>query len=97
MPMVVFKPEEISVEVAAGATILDAAKTAGYALPFSCGKGRCSTDLVRVVSGEENLSPPDPDEEETLAILAEPRGRLACVARVLRGEVSVIKLSCEKP
>ncbi len=93
MPKITFLPENVTFEVSAGTTILEAAELNGYPLPSSCRMGRCITDLVRVVSGMENLSLPDPDEADTLSIVDEPNGRLACVTRILKGEVVVERLN----
>lgn len=89
MPVITFLPQGASFEVNAGTTILDAAIENGLPLVYSCKIGRCITDLVEIVSGMENLSAPDPDEENTLEIMGRENARLACVTKILRGETVV--------
>ena len=84
-----FLPSGRSAQVPAGTSLLDAAQAAGVAVPFSCRAGRCITCAVHVAEGMENLYPPDPDEAETLEIMMEPDLRLACVALVRQGTITV--------
>ena len=57
---------------------------------FGCRTGICGTCIVEVLSGEENLNPPDEDEAELLEIMADDLShpRLACQLRC-DGDVSV--------
>jgi len=89
MPTITFLPENQTYTVDAGTTILEAAEQNGYPLPWSCRMGRCIADLLTVVEGMENLSHPDPEEENTLGIMGEPDTRLACVTRITKGHVTV--------
>ena len=53
-----FLPFDVSVEVAAGTTILDAAREAGLPLKTSCGgKGTCGDCIVKVLEGTYETSP----------------------------------------
>jgi ferredoxin len=59
---------------------------------FSCKEGVCTTCLVHVVSGMENLEPPNEIEEMTLSTLPlEHRGksRLLCVTKIKTGEIQI--------
>jgi len=52
-------------------------------LEFSCRKGNCGICLFKVIEGEENLSPRQPQEEKFLsAMRADKEERLACQCRV---------------
>ena len=96
MPTITFLPENITVTAHEGMTILEAAEQNGYPLAFSCRMGRCITDLLTIVEGMENLASPDPEEENTLSIMGEANTRLACVARILKGHVTVRLHVCEE-
>ena len=58
-------------------------------IEYGCRMGLCGADPVRLLSGEDNLSPPPAAERTTLRRLGLPTGcRMACTARV-EGPVSV--------
>lgn len=70
-------------------TLVDA--TFRYDLPirFRCERAVCTTCLVEVLEGMENLSEPEEREKQTLsAIQARPHWRLACQVSVL-GDVKL--------
>ncbi len=88
-PRVTLWPQGKQVEVVAGSTLHDAARTAGVELPQGCGTGLCGCDPVFVLEGQDALSAPEPDERATLERLGLPAGtRLACCTRV-SGDVSI--------
>jgi 2Fe-2S ferredoxin len=96
MPKVTVQPSGITFEAAAGETIMDAARAAGYWWPTSCGgKGECTTCAGLVLRGMKQLSPMGRYEEFNLV---RQRGRLSlktpvrlcCQARV-HGDVEVQK------
>lgn len=90
MPKVTFMPAGQSFEVAAGTTILVSAIQNGLQLRHDCTEAICGTDRVKIVSGKEQLSEKDENEELTLEMMnAEPDDRLACVARII-GDVTVL-------
>ncbi len=65
-------------------TLVDA--TFRYELPirYRCERAVCTTCLVEVIEGLENLSEPADREKQTLlAIKAQPNWRLACQVSVL--------------
>jgi ferredoxin len=68
------------VELAAGATILEAAEACGLYLPSSCRQGRCGTCRVTMISGavampdQEALSPEDAAQGAVLACIGTPKG-----------------------
>ncbi len=70
-------------------TLVDA--TFRYELPirYRCERAVCTTCLVEVIEGQENLSPIEPREQQTLAaIKAQPNWRLACQVSVM-GDVKL--------
>ena len=73
-----FNPVGRSVDVLAGASILEAARSAGIALSAACGgKSRCGQ--CRVIINEGNVSPPLTSEKEILLPEDMKKGyRLAC-------------------
>ena len=89
MPRVTFMPLGQSFEVDDETTILVAAIRNGVELAHDCTEAICGTDRVRIIAGQENLSPLDDNEELTLSMLdSDPDERLGCVAKVL-GDVIV--------
>ncbi len=83
-----FQPLGRRVQVAAGVSLLEAARQAGVGLNAVCGGGgSCGTCLVRVVSGE--VSPANKSEEAFISPQEFSQGyRLACQVEVL-GDVLV--------
>lgn len=57
-------------------------------LKFGCCQGECGTCAIRVLEGEENLSPMTKQEKITLARLGLHHHRLACQC-ALRGDVVI--------
>ena len=89
MPKVTFMPVGQSFEVAAGTTILVSAIQNGLQLRHDCTEAICGTDRVKILSGKEQLSEKNENEDLTLEMMnAGPDERLACVARVV-GDVTV--------
>ncbi len=89
MPKVTFMPDGRCFEVAAGTTILVSAVQNGLQLRHDCTEAICGTDRVKILSGQEQLSAKDDNEELTLEMMhAGPDDRLACVARII-GDVTV--------
>ena len=89
MPRVTFMPVGQSFEVAAGTTILVSAIQNGLQVRHDCTEAICGTDRVKILSGKEQLSEKNENEELTLEMMnAGPDERLACVARIV-GDVTV--------
>ncbi len=86
-------PDNTSIDIVPGETILDAALRAGLPLPHQCnGIGRCSTCRVWVLSGEENLEPRSEVEQRVAKRLhLEPRVRLGCQTSI-RGDMTVRRM-----
>ena len=89
MSKVTFMPGGQSFDVAAGTTILVAAIQNGLQLRHDCTEAICGTDRVKILSGKEQLSEKNENEELTLEMMnGGPDDRLACVARIV-GDVTV--------
>lgn len=89
MPRVTFVPLGQTFDVDEDTTILVAAIRNGLHLQHDCTEAICGTDRVRIISGQQNLTPIDENEELTLSMLNSAEDeRLACVAKV-RGDVIV--------
>jgi nitrite reductase (NADH) large subunit len=90
-------PQQAEVRFAAGPTVLarpgesllKVAEAHQVPLRSGCRMGLCGADPVRIIAGDENLSPPSAAEQATLRRLGlPPECRMACSARV-RGPVTV--------
>lgn len=91
MPKVTFVPEGLTVEVAPGTSLLDAAEKAGARMGHACGGVcGCSTCHCWVRQGLLTLSPKEEREEDRLDLAFEvkPASRLGCQAEV--GEADVV-------
>lgn len=93
MPRLTLLPEDLPVDAAPGATVLDAALAAGIPLTHACGgQAKCSTCRVLVLAGADALGPRTDAELEMAGRRAFGDGvRLACQTRVL-GDVTVRRL-----
>ncbi len=83
---VTFAPSGVTAWVKPGATILEAARSAGIVIPAPCGgRGACGKCAVRILEGQ----PERADELEKAGLARAPAGlRLACRAKVT-GPVTV--------
>ena len=84
--------ETLTVEVAEGSTLLEAAEQAGAQVGHVCGGVcACSTCHVWVKQGLSSLSDQEDDEMDRLdqAFDVKPFSRLACQARVGRADVEL--------
>lgn len=82
--MAILHIEGASIEVSDGARIMDGCDELG--VPFGCRAGQCATCVVTVLSGMENLEPPNTREMDMG--LADDQ-RLACQAVIGSGEVTL--------
>lgn len=74
-------------ECAAGRRFRDVAMEQNLGIPFGCENGICSTCLIKIGAGMENLSPRSEQEEATLGARgAGENERLACQC-VVNGDV----------
>lgn len=94
MPRVTFRSplQDVTVEVAEGTTILDAAEAANAQVGHSCGGVcACSTCHVWVKKGLETLSEQDDMEMDRLDLAydVKAQSRLACQAKVDGADIDV--------
>jgi len=55
---------------------------------FACKAGSCGSCKCKVVSGKENLEPPNDIEQAGLSTFGtDPEDRLPCVAKIKKGKV----------
>jgi len=92
-PTIIFEPFREKIAVEQGESVLDASLKLGLFIDAPCaGNGTCGKCKVKIISGGENLSPPDICEKKHLTAGEIKHGlRLACRALVL-GDV-VVELS----
>lgn len=94
MPRVTFRSplQEVSAEVPAGTTLLDAAEACGAQVGHSCGGVcACSTCHVWVKKGLDSLSEQDDMELDRLDLAwdVKPSSRLSCQAKLAGSDVEV--------
>ena len=67
MPAIVFEPLAVRIECRAGETVFAAARRQNVPVPTACvGRGTCGLCRVKIVAGEELLSPINPTEKRHL-------------------------------
>ena len=91
MPSITFLPDGPRVACDDGESIFDVGRRAGVRIPTSCvGKASCGLCRVKIVSGEEHLTPLNNDERRHLGnVYFITKVRLACQTRVSAGDVAV--------
>jgi len=91
MPRVTFRPSGRALDCADGTSLFDAGGGTSAGIETACvGKGTCGLCRVKVVSGEEFLSPYSDEELKHLGnVYHLTRVRLSCRARVSGGDVVV--------
>ena len=94
MPVITIKPAGVTVEVAAGSTLLEAILTAGHTIGHKCdGNAECGTCHVFVHEGRKGLSKMHWAENAKLDSIVGvgAKSRLACQA-VLKNEDITVEL-----
>jgi ferredoxin len=104
MPKITVQPEGFVIQGPSGATIMEAARALGFYWPTTCdAQGICTSCATQVLKGWANLSPMGRGERRTLAgelgdiAVRRGRWRLACQARLLDGDVEVLKHGVRPP
>ena len=89
---VTFLPFRFVVTLEEGESIFAAAQRAGVPIPTACvGRATCGLCRVKIVRGEEHLSPINADEKKHLGnTYFISRLRLSCQARVSGGDVEIL-------
>jgi ferredoxin len=91
MPRITVLPAGLTATVTSGELLFHAGRQAGAVMKASCFSCFCGTCVVKVSQGLPGLSEPSQDELEVLQRLrTEPQThRLACCAKLIRGEVVI--------
>ena len=91
MPKVLFKPGDDEVDCANGDRLFDVARGRQLKIQTACiGQGTCGLCRVRILAGEEHLSPYTDVEEKHLGnVYFLTKTRLSCQCRILGGPVTV--------
>ena len=84
MSKVTILPQNLSAEVDAGVTLLDAGEKAGVDMEAGCFNCSCGTCCAEIVEGMQHLAPPSPEELDVLDQWnRDPdRFRLTCCVKV---------------
>ena len=91
MGRLVIEPGIFDGEAPAGRTVLQILMGQRAGVQYSCRRGLCGQDLIRVCSGWQHLNPISEIEEGTLSLLGglNQSMRMACCTRVV-GEGKVV-------
>jgi len=91
MPKVTILPQNLSAEVDAGETLLEAGEKAGVEMEAGCFNCACGTCAAEIVSGMENLAPPSPEELDVLDQWNKDpeKFRLTCCVRITGPSVTM--------
>ena len=84
------KIEDKEIEVESGKHLSESLDATNSPILFGCRTGICGTCLIKVLDGQENITPPCDDEAEFLEIVAEGDKdmRLACKV-VIDGNIHI--------
>jgi ferredoxin len=87
MARVTFMPGPATLDGAPGESLFEIGRRAGLPIETACvGRANCGLCRVRIVSGEEHLSPLGPPERRHLGnVYFITHERLSCQARLLEG------------
>ena len=89
MPKVTITTDDKTIEVADNYAMIDMCEDHETSILFGCRDGACGACMIKVLEGQENLSPMQEDEKDFLETMAaEPDERLACQCKV-KGDVIV--------
>ncbi len=91
MPKLTLLVENVTVDVKGDLTVMEAAEQAGVEMESGCFQSDCGTCTVEITQGMENLVPPSKQELQVLKQCRRDPAihRLACSARILKGDVTV--------
>ena len=91
MPLIVIEPLGVRIRCEEGETVFAAARRANVPIPTACvGRANCGLCRVKVLAGEESLSPINSDEKRHLGnTYFLTKLRLSCQAEV-RGDVTLL-------
>lgn len=88
MPKLTFRKQNQTIELKEGSELVRLPYlTSVVSLPFGCCQGTCGTCAIKVLEGEEHLSPKTKQEKTTLSNLELGGYRLACQCALKSGDV----------
>ena len=89
MPKITLLPQNLSADVDAGDTLLEAGEKAGVEMEAGCFNCSCGTCSAEIVSGMDNLAEPTPEELDVLDQWNKDpeKYRLTCCVKILQGAV----------
>lgn len=92
MPTITFEPMNVRADCAEGESVFAVAQRSHVLISTSCNaKATCGLCRVKVVAGEENLTPFCANEQKHLGnVYFITKERLSCQARVTGGDVTVM-------
>jgi len=91
MPKIVLKKSNKILEVSYGTRLFDVAKINSLPIVFGCGgDGRCGSCLIKIISGQENLTPAKENEIMKLRDIGKNKNeyRFACRCRII-GDITI--------
>lgn len=92
MPFLFFPEQKLKAQADAGDSLVEAVYRFDLPVRFKCERAICTTCLIEVLEGLENLSPPTDREKAALAKIGAPsHWRLACQVRLF-GDITLIPL-----
>jgi ferredoxin len=91
MPTITFEPAHLTVACADGESVFEVARRHGVPVATACvGKATCGLCRVKILAGEQHLSPFNAGERKHLGnVYFITKERLSCQARVSGGDVVV--------
>tara|TARA_B100001094_G_C17808638_1_gene612730 strand:- start:37 stop:321 length:285 start_codon:yes stop_codon:yes gene_type:complete len=90
MPKVTIKTDDLTIEVKDDYPLIEMCEDHDTSILFGCRDGACGACMVKVIEGDEHLSPMGEDEKDFLETMgAEPDERLACQCKVSGGNVKI--------
>lgn len=91
MSKVIIRPSGESVEINKDQTLLECLRENNIYIKSTCGGvASCSDCIVKIVSGEDNISSPPFDELQLLGnVFHITKERMACQCRVLEGDITI--------
>jgi ferredoxin len=98
MAQVTFLPGPTTAHAAPGESLFEIGRRAGLPIPTACvGRANCGLCRVRIVSGEQHLSPLGPPERRHLGnVYFITHERLSCQARLLESAEQGAKESAKE-
>lgn len=97
MTRVRFELEGFEVDVEPGTELIDVTdEHPDTGVPFSCRSASCGTCRVKVLAGEEALSPMEEDEKDVLEIFGDGPGvRLCCQIKLVKDVEKLVLEVCD--